>query len=101
MERLYVNIKDNPYEIGDYLSISGNKQQLNFSTLESDFDFTAYLEKKGVRNELLVKQISINFKTPIRIKEVRNNFLSHFDEDTRNVVSSLLFSDGNEGKNLK
>lgn len=96
-ERLYVYIKDNPYEIGDYLSISGNKQKLNFSILESEFDFTAYLEKKGVRNELVVRQIEVKLYTPIRIKEGRDSFLSHFDSQTKEVVASLLFSDGEKG----
>ena len=98
-ERLYVYYKNNPYEIGDYVSVSGEKQNLNFSTLESDFNFTEYLEKKGVRYELIIKSINLKFKTPLRIHEGRNAFLSHFDENTRQVLSSLMFSD-NEGGNI-
>ena len=97
LERLYVYSKDNPYEIGDYLSISGNKQKLDFVTLESDFNFTEYLEKKGVRYELITKKIETKFQTPIRIKAGREAFLSHFNEETREVVSSLMFSDGDKG----
>ena len=97
LERLYVYSKDNPYEIGDFLSISGNKQKLDFVTLESDFNFTEYLEKKGVRYELITKKIETKFQTPIRIKAGREAFLSHFNEETREVVSSLMFSDGDKG----
>ena len=97
-ERLYVYNKNNTYEIGDYVSVSGYKQNLNFSLLESDFNFTEYLEKKGVRYELKYKTIDLKFKTPLRIREGRNAFLSHFDDDSREVISSLLFSDGDGGK---
>lgn len=98
LERLYVYKKNNTYEIGDYVSVSGYKQNLNFSLLESDFNFTEYLEKKGVRYELKYKTIDLKFKTPLRIREGRNAFLSHFDDDSREVISSLLFSDGDGGK---
>ena len=96
-ERLYVYKQNNSYEVGDYLSISAHKQNLNFSNLESDFNFTEYLEKKGVRYQLNYKSIDVKFKAPIRIREGRNAFLSHFDENTRDVISSLMFSDGDGG----
>ena len=92
-EKLYVYEKDNKYEIGDYLSIKGEKENLNFSKVESQFDFSAYLERKGVKYELSPDKIKILFSFPIHIKQNRNLFLSHFNKNTRQVVGSLLFSD--------
>ena len=92
-EKLYVYEKDNKYEIGDYLSIKGEKENFNFSKVESQFDFSAYLERKGVKYELSPDKIKILFSFPIHIKQNRNLFLSHFNKNTRQVVGSLLFSD--------
>ena len=38
-ERLYVYIKNNEYDIGDILTIEGNKEDFDFTKLESSFDF--------------------------------------------------------------
>ena len=92
LERFYVYEKDSDYEIGDFLEIKGEKEELDFTVLESQFDFNEYLDRKGVYNELSVKEIKVNFSNPLKLKQYRENFLSHFDEDTRGVVSSVLFS---------
>ena len=38
-ERLYVYSKGHHYDLGDYLTIEGQKEQLDFTVLESSFDF--------------------------------------------------------------
>ena len=38
-ERLYVYSKGHAYDLGDYLSVEGKKEELDFATLESGFDF--------------------------------------------------------------
>ena len=92
-ERLYVYQRDNPYEIGDYLSIKGEKEKVNFAKLESQFDFSSYLERKGIIYELNPSQITYSFQNPIHIRANKNTFLTQFDIKTRQVVGSLLFSD--------
>ena len=92
-ERLYSYNKNNEYEIGDYLKITGEKEELSFVTLESQFDFKDYLNKKGVYYSLSVKKIETKFSNPIRIRNRREKFLSHFDEKSRNLIGALLFSE--------
>ena len=95
-ERLYTYYKDNPYEIGDYLTIKGKKKEIDFAVLESGFDFNDYLEKKGVYYQLSYEDIQVQFLNPIRIREKRNKFLSHFSLEHQNLISALLFSDKND-----
>ena len=91
-EKFYVYNKNNSYEIGDCLSISGNKSDLNFVTLESQFDFNDYLNKKGVYKQLYPSKIKVNIKNPLRINAIRNKFLSHFDEETSSLINAIMFS---------
>ncbi|MCB9498101.1 MAG: ComEC/Rec2 family competence protein [Erysipelotrichaceae bacterium] len=91
-ERLYCYQKNHPYEIGDYLTIKGDKNDLNFSQIESAFDFESYLEKKGVTYRLYADYISVNFRNPLRIRSYQNWFLSHFDEQSKSLVQAILFS---------
>ena len=92
LERLYVKIKENQYEIGDYLSIKGEKEELDFTVLESSFDFEEYLNKKGIYYEVKYTDINIRFSNFIRINKYKRWFLSQFNDDTKGVVASILFS---------
>ncbi|MGM9873593.1 MAG: ComEC/Rec2 family competence protein [Bacilli bacterium] len=92
LEKMYVYKKAHEYEIGDYLSIEGEKTQLSFSKIESTFDFENYLNKKGIYSELKYKNINFKFKNPIRLKKLRNTFSNSFDENTSKFVSNILFS---------
>ena len=95
-EKFYVYEKANDKEVGDILSISGEKNPINFSSIESGFDFTNYLNDKGVIYELDNPSIEILFKTPFAFKRTRNNFLSHFSTNNKSLVSSLLFGYGED-----
>jgi len=95
-ERLYVYSKGHSYDLGDYLSIEGKKEELDFVTLESGFDFKDYLHKKGVFHELNTKHIDVKWHNFIRINQARNKALSHFNSEERAIVGSILFSDGGE-----
>ena len=92
-EKLYSYNKNNEYEIGDYLKITGQKEDLSFTRLESQFDFKDYLNKKGVYYSLKAEKIEVKFSNPIRIRNRREKFLSHFDEKSRNLIGALLFSE--------
>ncbi len=91
-ERLYVSNYNNTYEAGDILKIKGTKSDLNFTHLESEFDFESYLNKKGVTKQLKVNNIEVVFSTPLKINSFRKSFLSHFDEDAQNLIGAILFS---------
>ena len=97
-ERLYVYSKGHSYDLGDYLSIEGKKEELDFATLESGFDFKEYLNNKGVFHSLNAKRISVKYHNFVRINETRNKALSHFNKEERAIVGSILFSDGEESE---
>lgn len=95
-ERLYVYSKGHSYDLGDYLTISGKKEELDFTVLESGFDFKGYLNKKGVFSSLNPKHIEVKWHNFIRINESREKALSHFNDEERSIVGAILFSDGGE-----
>ena len=103
-ERLYVSKKNHSYDIGDFLTIEGKKEDLDFVTIESSFDFENYLNKRGVYHSLSIKKVKVNFHNPIRITERREKLLSMFNEEQRSIVGGILFSDSGDSelnKNLK
>ena len=95
-ERLYVYSKGHHYDLGDYLTIEGQKEQLDFTVLESSFDFKEYLNNRGVYHSLKVKKIEVKFHNFIRVNEARNHVLSHFNNEEKSIVGAILFSDGGE-----
>lgn len=95
-ERLYTYEKNNNYEIGDVLKIKGYKEELSFTVIESQFDFEAYLNRKGVYYELKAQKIEITFCNFIRIKKQRNQFLNKFDQESQSLISLIMFSSGEE-----
>ena len=105
-EKFYVYQKDNAYEIGDIISLKGEKKKLDFAVLESDFDFKDYLNKKGVYSQFYPERIEVKFKTPFRLHQIKKEFLSHFDNSSKALIGSILFSMGsddeiyNSGKEL-
>lgn len=90
-EKLYCYQKENDYEIGDIITIDGNKSSLNFTVLESGFDFNDFLIKKGVKHVLNINKIKTNFKNPIRLNKFRKKFLSYFNNDSSALLIKTLF----------
>ena len=97
-ERLYVAYKNHPYDIGDIISIKGEKKSLSFTRIESSFDFENYLNKRGVYSSLDIKNCTVKFHNPIRINERRDQFLSRFPSENSSVIGAILFSDGGESE---
>ena len=95
-ERLYVYQKAHPYDIGDFLTIEGTKEDLSFTTIESSFDFESCLNKKGVFKALKIKSVKVNFANPIRIAERRNKLLNNFNDEEKSLIGAMLFSDGGD-----
>lgn len=99
-ERLYTYQKNNTHEIGDYVTIQGEKKELDFVTIESQFDFTDYLNKKGVYYQLVINKEETKFSNPIKIKALRQKFLDHFDEKSQSLIKALMFSDRDSGDDI-
>ena len=97
-ERLYVYAKNHDYDIGDILTIEGNKEEFSFTKLESSFDFEEYLNNRGVFHSLNAKNIKVNFRNFIRIKQRREKLLSMFNKEQQSIVGSILFSEGEDSE---
>ena len=97
-EKFYCYEKETSREVGDILVIEGNKSKLDFVTLESEFNFTNYINYKGVYYELESIKVNVKFSNPIRLKSFRRWFLLKFDENTRISVNSILFSDHDDNE---
>ena len=91
-EKFYVYEQKNDREIGDCLTIYGKTSSLDFTTYESRFNFNQYLKDKGVKGILTASKIDVKWNSFIRLKPVKNKFLSKFDDDTRPLIDSLLFN---------
>lgn len=95
-EKFYVYQKDNNFEIGDIITLQGTKNPLDFTTIESDFDFKDYLNRKGIYSEFKPAKIEVKFSTPFKIKKAKDGFLNLLNEDSKAIVGAILFSFGSE-----
>lgn len=97
-ERLYVYAKNHRYDLGDILTISGEKEELSFTTIESSFDFKEYLNKKGVYYSLKANSITVKHNSIIRLHQRREKLLSRFSNEERGIVGAILFSDEDDSE---
>ena len=95
-EKLYVYQREHSFEIGDILTIYGNKVDIEDSSIESSFNFKNYLNNKGVYSQFYPSKIEVKFYTPFRLHKLKVNFLKNFDSNSRALIGSLLFSMGSE-----
>lgn len=93
LTKYYVYSEDNDFEVGDYLVINGNKENLKITTYESRFDFKKYLNNKGVEQQIKVSSIDRKFKNPLRVRGVKEKILSKYDENAATLISAFLFND--------
>jgi len=97
-ERLYCYAKENQYDIGDYLIIRGYKRELDFSQIESGFNFTNFLNHKGINYQIFGTKITAKFSNPLKIKAYRKWFLGHFDNNTKSLINAILFSNQDDAE---
>ncbi len=96
LQKFYVYEKGNEHEIGDWLTLEGTKENLIIYKIESEFDFEEYLNKKGIKYEINVKKKTKILSNPIKLKKIKKRFLNHFNDDTRDLISAILFSEIND-----
>ncbi len=92
IHRFYVYEQDNDKQFGDFVEINASAKPLSFVTYESQFDFKEYLANRGVNYELSSYNSKVVFALPLRVKKVKDRFLSHFDDNTRFLIDAFLFS---------
>lgn len=100
LEKFYISRKENEFEVGDIVTIKGEKRELDFTVIESGFDFKKYLNNKGIYSELIPSKIQIKFLNPIKIHKLKKNFLNNFDDETKSLVSMILFGNNIESDTL-
>lgn len=93
--KYYLSInKDIDIDVFDILYIKGEYLEIDFVTLESQFDFKEYLFNKGIDYKLNYENIKKIIDLPFNLYEIKNNFLSSFDNiEIREVVGSILFKE--------
>jgi len=91
-ERIYVYSKNNNFEFGDILKITGNLTNIVDTSLESEFSFSKYLFNKGVFRQLNFSNIESVFSNFIKIKAYKQYFLGLFDGNAKDLIDALLFN---------
>ena len=99
-EKYYVYSKGNDFEVGDQIVLEGEVKELKLNTFESQFNFKSYLQNKGVKKELVVKDAQVKRRSFIRINQLKRKFLAHYDENTATLISAFLFNDKDYSSDL-
>ncbi len=93
----YVYEKNNKKEIGDFLYLEGSIQKMNFTIIESQFDFQDYLEHKGVFYQLNIDKEQYKIKSILKTRTILRYLKTACDEKTFQLTKLLLFGESSEG----
>lgn len=100
IDKFYVYEKNNNKEEGDIIHLEGKLEKFSFVTLESEFSFENYLNEQGIYNELVVSKEKILYRNFLQPNAVKDKFLKNYDENTQNLLSSLLFCEKNYNSSI-
>lgn len=92
-EKFYVYEENSEREIGDCLLIESKAYTLESTSYESRFDFNSYLNDKGIKRQLYSTKIEVKFAAFLRLKVIKENYLSNYNEPSKALLSALLFAD--------
>ena len=95
-KRYYVSVKNNEYQIFDFVHFQGAARRVYFANYESRFDFNLYLARLGVKTEIAATSHELRFGFPIRFHRWENNFLSSLSQDAKGFYAKLLFRRSDE-----
>ena len=87
----YMYEKNNDYDEGDIIKVSGSISEFKTVTIESQFDFSQYLETYCVYNEVHPKKIEMIIDNPFSSKQRAENYLHYYNDDAQFVLSSINF----------
>lgn len=90
--KYYIYQENNEYENFDILKIKGKQKDINFSCLESQFNFKEYLYNQKIEKQIEIENINFIFKNPLRKTLIRNNLLNKYDDKSKALISLFLFS---------
>lgn len=92
--------KDNLYDEGDIIKVSGSVSEFTTTTIESQFDFSDYLKTYCVSNRLFPYHVELVVDNPFSSKSLAGNYLDSYNEDAQFVISSINFGTKNYDSDL-
>ena len=94
LETFYLKVdKESTYDFLDIIKVIGTKSKIDFTTLESQFDFNYYLFSKDVDCQINSNEISYIFNFPLGNYFLKTTFLNQFkNELVKDYLGSMLFS---------
>lgn len=96
----YLYEKDNNFDEGDIIKISGNVVEFKSSTIESQYDFKEYLSTYCVTNRIYPNKIEFVINNPFSTKDFAHRYLDKYNEDAQFVISAINFGTKNYDSDL-
>lgn len=93
-ERFYVNkYGNNDIKLFDVVRIDGNFSNLDFASIESEFDFTNYLKNQGIRRQIYINSYTHIINMPIDCSRYKLDIISLFQSQKSITLVNLLLLD--------
>lgn len=102
IERIYVKSDDTNIGLFDFITINGNFYDLDFTSIESEFDFKKYLQNQGINRQIYINSYTHKIKFNINCSIYKNMILSKLlTEKSKVFVNTLLLDDIDYGSKLE
>lgn len=102
IERIYVKSDDTNIGLFDFITINGNFYDLDFTSIESEFDFKKYLQNQGINRQIYINSYTHKIKFNINCSIYKNMILSKLlTEKSKVFVNTLLLDDIDYGSELE
>lgn len=102
IERIYVKSDDTNIGLFDFITINGNYYDLDFASIESEFDFKKYLQNQGINRQIYINSYTHKIKFNINCSICKNMILSKLlTEKSKVFVNTLLLDDIDYGSELE
>lgn len=92
-ETFYISLRGHAYQIGDFLTISGNASEVDFTSMEEAFDFTRYLNDKGCFLELKEATVINEWLFVLRRKTLVDSLIESYDSNSIFLIQCLLLGE--------
>ena len=102
IERIYIKSDDTNIGLFDFITINGNYYDLDFASIESEFDFKKYLQNQGINRQIYINSYTHKIKFNINCSIYKNMILSKLlTEKSKVFVNTLLLDDIDYGSELE
>ena len=95
VSKFYVYERDNPINAGDIIYFEGKTDKLEFVTLESEFNFTEYLQNLGVYKELKVTKKSTVLNSFSKNKEYQERMKGNLSDEYYDIFRIIFYGEYN------